>query len=64
VKVLQSGGEILVTGGPEELAGHLFRLVSDHEARKAMGLAGRIAAERYFSIDAMVSSIINSTLTS
>lgn len=53
VEVLQSGGGILVAGGPEEMAGHLFRLVSDHEERKAMGLAGRTAAERYFSIDAM-----------
>jgi glycosyltransferase involved in cell wall biosynthesis len=53
VEVLQRGGGILVTGGPKEMAGHLFRLVSDHEARKAMGLAGRTAAEKYFSIDAM-----------
>ncbi len=53
VEILGKGGGILVTGGPKEMADRLFTLLSDHDQMKALGLAGRTAAEKYFSIDAM-----------
>ncbi|HYA85468.1 MAG TPA: glycosyltransferase family 4 protein [Nitrospirota bacterium] len=53
VEILERGGGILVDGGPEEMAETIFKTISDHELRKRLGLAGRAAAEKYFSIDAM-----------
>jgi glycosyltransferase involved in cell wall biosynthesis len=53
VEIIQKGGGSLVTGGPAEMVGELHRLITDHEARKAMARAGRAAAEKHFSIDAM-----------
>jgi L-malate glycosyltransferase len=53
VEILEKGGGILVNGGPEEMAEKIFMIVSDNSLRKALGLAGRAAVEKYFSIDAM-----------
>ncbi len=53
VEILEKGGGILVPGGPEEMADEIFKLLSNHETRKAIGITGRTAAEKYFSIDAM-----------
>ncbi len=53
VEILEKGGGVLIKGGPEEMADRLFRILSNHAERKALGLAGRAAAEKYFSIDAM-----------
>jgi len=53
VEILEKGGGVLVTGGPEDMARQLFALVTDHAVRTAMAQEGRVAAEKYFSIDAM-----------
>jgi glycosyltransferase involved in cell wall biosynthesis len=53
VEILAKGGGILVPGGPEEMAEKLFSLISDHALRKSLGMSGRAAAEKYFSIAAM-----------
>jgi glycosyltransferase involved in cell wall biosynthesis len=53
VEILEKGGGILVDGGPKEMAEALFRVVSDDASRKALGISGRNAVERYFSINAM-----------
>ncbi len=52
-EILERGGGILVDGGPEEMAEQIFRIISDHELRQSLSMAGRAAAERYFSIDSM-----------
>ena len=53
VEILEKGGGFLVSGGPAEMAEKLYLLISDYTLRKSTGLAGRQAAEKYFSIDAM-----------
>ena len=53
VEVVEKGGGILVKGGPEEMAGKIYALLSDNELRKSLAIAGRTAAEKYFSVDAM-----------
>jgi glycosyltransferase involved in cell wall biosynthesis len=53
VEILERGGGILVDGGPEEMAEIIFTAISDHELIKSLGLAGRTAVEKYFSIDSM-----------
>ena len=53
MEILQKGGGILVPGGPEAMADKLATLISDHELRISMGIAGRDAVEKYFSIDSM-----------
>jgi glycosyltransferase involved in cell wall biosynthesis len=53
VEILEKGGGVLVEGGAEEMAETLSNLISDHEARKALGMAGRAVVEKYFSIDSM-----------
>jgi len=53
VEILERGGGILVDGGPEEMAESIFKAISDQELRKSLGLAGRAAVEKYFSIDSM-----------
>ncbi len=53
VEILAKGGGVLVPGGPEEMAEKLFSLISDHALRKSLGMSGREAAEKYFSIAAM-----------
>jgi glycosyltransferase involved in cell wall biosynthesis len=53
VEILERGGGILVDGGPAEMADNIYTLLSDHDLRKSLGLAGRAAVEKYFSIDAM-----------
>jgi glycosyltransferase involved in cell wall biosynthesis len=53
VEILEQGGGILVNGGPEEMAEKIFTVISDNELRKSLGLAGRAAVEKHFSIDAM-----------
>ncbi len=53
VEILEKGGGLLVSGGPEEMADKLFTIVSDHDLRNSLGAAGRDIAERYFSINAM-----------
>lgn len=53
VEILQYGGGILVHGGPEAMADKLAGLITDHELRLSMGIAGREAVEKYFSIDSM-----------
>ncbi len=52
-EILERGGGILVDGGSEEMAEQIFRIISDHDLRRSLSLAGRAAAEKYFSIDAM-----------
>jgi glycosyltransferase involved in cell wall biosynthesis len=53
VEILERGGGILVDGGPAEMAEKIFTVISDNELRKSLGLAGRAAVEKHFSIDAM-----------
>jgi glycosyltransferase involved in cell wall biosynthesis len=53
VEILEKGGGVLVEGGAEEMAETLSRLISDHEARRALGMAGRAVVKKYFSIDSM-----------
>ena len=53
VEVLGKGGGILVDGGPEEMAGELYKVITDDDLRRSLALAGRMAAERHFSIEAM-----------
>lgn len=53
VEILGKGGGILVDGGPEEMAEKIFMIISDDTLRKSLGLAGRAAVEKHFSIDAM-----------
>lgn len=53
VEILEKGGGILVEGGPEKMADAVSLLISDHALRKSLGIEGRIAAEKYFSIQAM-----------
>jgi len=53
VEILEKGGGMLVDGGPENMADTLFRLVSDDALRTSLGMAGRKAVERHFSINAM-----------
>ena len=53
VEILEKGGGILVDGGPEEMAEKIFMVISDNTLRKSLGLAGRAAVEKHFSIDAM-----------
>jgi glycosyltransferase involved in cell wall biosynthesis len=53
VEILEKGGGVLVSGGPEEMAREIASLIFDHTSRKSMALAGRDVAEKYFSIDAM-----------
>ena len=53
VEILEKGGGILVSGGPEDMADSLFTIVSDHDLRNSLGMAGRDVAEKYFSINAM-----------
>ena len=53
VEILQKGGGILVQGGPEAMADTLAALISDHALRISMGIAGRDAVEKHFSIDSM-----------
>jgi glycosyltransferase involved in cell wall biosynthesis len=53
VEILEKGGGVLVSGGPEEMAREIASLISDHALKKSMALAGRDVAGKYFSIDAM-----------
>jgi len=53
VEILEKGGGVLVEGGAEEMAETLYKLISDHEARRSLGMAGRAVVEKYFSIDSM-----------
>ncbi len=53
VEILENGGGILVSGGPAEMAEKLFQLISVPMLIKSLGVAGRKAAEQYFSIDVM-----------
>lgn len=53
VEILEKGGGILVDGGPEEMAEKIFMVISDNTLGKSLGLAGRAAVEKHFSIDAM-----------
>jgi glycosyltransferase involved in cell wall biosynthesis len=53
VEIVEKGGGILVKGGPEEMARKMYTLLSDNELRKSLAIAGRAAAEKYFSVDAM-----------
>jgi len=53
VEILAKGGGILVDGGPELMAEKLAQLITDHELRKNLGVAGRDAVIKHFSVDAM-----------
>jgi glycosyltransferase involved in cell wall biosynthesis len=53
VEILEKGGGVLVSGGPEEMAREIGSLLSNDELRKSMAMTGRAVAEQYFSIDAM-----------
>lgn len=53
VEILEKGGGVLVSGGPEEMAREIASLISNHASRRSMALLGRDVAEKYFSIDAM-----------
>ncbi len=53
IEILEKGGGVLVNGGSEEMAEKIFDVISNDELRRSMGKAGRDAAEKYFSIDAM-----------
>ena len=53
VEVLEKGGGILVDGGPDEMADRILAVLTDDALRVSLADAGRKAAERHFSIDAM-----------
>jgi len=53
VEILAKGGGILVDGGPELMAEKLAQLITNHDLRKDLGLVGRDAVIKHFSIDAM-----------
>jgi glycosyltransferase involved in cell wall biosynthesis len=53
VEIVEKGGGILVSGGPEGMAEALAKLLSDPVRMKSLALAAREAAEQNFSIDAM-----------
>lgn len=53
VEVLAHGGGFLVSGGPEEMADRLDRLLSDGGELERVGAEGREVAERFFSLEAM-----------
>ena len=53
VEILAKGGGVLVHGGAEEMAEKLALLIEDHAKLCSLGMEGRAAAEKYFSINAM-----------
>ncbi len=53
VEILEKGGGVLVSGGPEKMAEQLFLLLTDHDRRRSLAQEGRSVAEKHFSIDAM-----------
>lgn len=53
VEIVEKGGGVLVSGGPEKMAEQLFSLLTDHDRRRALAQQGRSVAEKHFSIDAM-----------
>ena len=53
VEILANGGGHLVDGGPEDMAEHIFCLISNAELRCRMGIDARKSAEQFFSIASM-----------
>ena len=53
VEIIGKGGGILVSGGPQDMAVELHRIVTDNNERRRLSEEARGAAEQYFSIHAM-----------
>lgn len=59
VEILEKGGGVLIEGGPEEMAEEISRVLSNDQLRRSLAAAGRNAAEKYFSLDAMGEAHLN-----
>jgi glycosyltransferase involved in cell wall biosynthesis len=53
VEILAKGGGVLVDGGAKKMSDAVYRVISDHELRRSLGLEGRKSAESHFSVDTM-----------